>query len=410
MTVANGIKRTIAFKKESTWGTAAGASGGKILRRTGTAINLRKATYASAEIRQDQQIIDFRHGVRTVGGSLSDEWSGGTFQAIFEALFRAAASTAATTGALTNVTAAAGPPGTFTRATGSFITDGFKVGDVIRWSGWATGGSTANNARNYRITTLTALIMTVGTAATGAVGQPEAVIAQASGDSVTATLTGKKIAIPSTGHTDDSFTIEDYFSDITVSKVFTGVKFGSCAMGLPATGMATLSFDTMGKDMSVSGSQYFSSPTAETTSGIFAAVNGTLRLGGADVAIVTGAQLNLAGNMQTSAAIGSNTTPLISQGRVMLSGQLMVHFTDSTFLSNFVNEDELALNIVMTASSAVNAEFVNLNIPRIKLGSADVDDGEKGLIQTMSFQALKYIGGATTIDATTMSMQDSLFT
>jgi hypothetical protein len=53
------------------------------------------------------------------------------------------------------------------------------------------------------------------------------------------------------------------------------------------------------------------------------------------------------------------------------------------------------------------------SMPRVKVGGAGKDDGEKGIIQTMPFVALFNTTGATNATgavstlATTLSMQDS---
>jgi hypothetical protein len=62
----------------------------------------------------------------------------------------------------------------------------------------------------------------------------------------------------------------------------------------------------------------------------------------------------------------------------------------------------------MNADNSANSAFIALHLPRIKLGSATVDDGEKGLIQTCSFTALKK-ATTTGYDATTIVVQDSQF-
>ena len=52
---AQGVFKRVAYKKESTWGTPAGASGAKELRRTTAEFNLTKETYSSNEITQKMQ-------------------------------------------------------------------------------------------------------------------------------------------------------------------------------------------------------------------------------------------------------------------------------------------------------------------------------------------------------------------
>jgi hypothetical protein len=52
---------------------------------------------------------------------------------------------------------------------------------------------------------------------------------------------------------------------------------------------------------------------------------------------------------------------------------------------------------------------VSFVLPRVKLGSADIDDGEKNLSQTLSFTALyNSAGGAgTSSEQSTLVIQDS---
>jgi len=71
MAVAKGVSKKVAYKKESSWGTLAGASGAKYIRRVTSNFNLTKDTYESAEIRTDFQTADMRHGIRSVNGSSS---------------------------------------------------------------------------------------------------------------------------------------------------------------------------------------------------------------------------------------------------------------------------------------------------------------------------------------------------
>jgi len=63
MATASGIAKRIIYKKETTFGTLAGATGGQTLRRVSSNFNLTKETYQSEEIRTDYQIQDFRHGI-----------------------------------------------------------------------------------------------------------------------------------------------------------------------------------------------------------------------------------------------------------------------------------------------------------------------------------------------------------
>lgn len=62
-------------------------------------------------------------------------------------------------------------------------------------------------------------------------------------------VVGKHTYVPSTGHTDPSFTVEQWFSDISQSEVYTGLKPASMSLDLPSTGLVGASFSFMGRDL-----------------------------------------------------------------------------------------------------------------------------------------------------------------
>lgn len=400
-----GLTRQIILGRETTFGTLAAAGSGKVLRRVNATPNLNKDAFSSQEILPSQQYRDTRHGVRRPSFALSGQLSPGTYPDFFEGMLRRLFAAGATTGALATVTAAAGPPGTFTRSSGSFLTDGFKVGDVVRWTGWTTTGL-ANNARNYRINALTATVMTV----TG-LGN-ETVAAKTAGDSVTCTVVGKKTFMPLTGQTFYSYTIEDWHPEASpqASERYTGMRMQSLRLSLPPTGIVNIDAQMVGKDQSVSTSQYFTSPTAAGASNALTAVSGLVQFNGVDVANITGATIQFDVPVEANPVVGSNTVPEIFQGSLRVSGSLQAYFTDRDIANLFLNENEVDLEFLMTADGTVNSSFISLSMQRVKLMSYQKNDGQLGLIQSMQFQALEQVTGAgtgTAYEATTISVQDS---
>ena len=79
MPISKGTAKQVGYKKETTWGTLAGTTSGKLLRRVTASFNLVKDAYESGEIRTDRQIADYRHGVRSAEGSLNGELSPATY-------------------------------------------------------------------------------------------------------------------------------------------------------------------------------------------------------------------------------------------------------------------------------------------------------------------------------------------
>lgn len=398
MATASGINKVVSYKKETAFGTLPSpTTGGQTLRRVSSTFNLTKETYQSEEIRQDYQLVDMRHGVRSVEGSISGELSAGTY-ADFLASALARNWTAATPSALGSTTiASVGGTYTITRTTGSWLTDSVRVGNVIRLTGFAT----ANNNVNLLVIALTATVATV-VALNNVKLTPETV---ASGGAFVAT--GKTTYAPTTGHTDDSYTFEEWYSDIGQSEVTVGNKVNTVGIALPATGLTTVDLSFMGQDLAKRGtSQFFTNPTAQNSNGIFAAVNGALIVNGAPVALVTGANFNINRNMTSEAVVGSNIKPEIYEGRIIVDGDFTTLYQDGTFAGYFDKETEISLVVALTANSLPNSEFMSFTIPRLKLSTDTKDDGEKGIVSSNSFQALKG-NGANGFEATTLMIQDS---
>ena len=279
MAIAKGVSKLVGYKLESNWGVPAGPTGAKLLRRVTADFNLTKENYESNEINPSFQTIDSRHGVRSVEGSLEAELSPGTYSDfIGSILAKNFAAGGATTGASITI-ATSGSFFTLTRAAGSWLTDGFYVGNIIRLTG--AGFAPANVGNNLLIVGLTALVATV-VVLSGTTLVAEGPIASAS-----AAVVGKQSYVPLSGHTDDSYTVEQWFSDIAQSEVYTGLKPASIALSLPSTGLVTASLSFMGKNLEQTGTtQYFTSPTSINTEDVLASVRGA--------AIVTGKQIGRA--------------------------------------------------------------------------------------------------------------------
>jgi Phage tail tube protein len=400
--IAEGLRKSVFYKKETTFGELAGNTGGRTLRRVTSNFNLSKETYQSEEIRTDLQMADFRHGVRSVEGSLSAELSPRSYADFFASAVARNWTTGVSVTGLSLTIAAVTGGYTLTRASGSFLTSGIKIGDVIRLSG--AGLNTANVAKNLLVTAETALVLTV------VVLNGSAMVAEGPIATVTAAVVGSKTFAPLSGHTSDSYTFEEYYNDITQSEVYTGNKINTIGMSLPATGLTTVDFGFMGQDLKQSGtSQYFTSPTGQGTDGIFAAVNGALLVGGEVVALVTGLTVNLNRDLSMEPVVGSNFHPEIFDGRILVDGEFTAFFTGGTFRTLFNDEVETSLVVALTTSNQKDADFMSIVLPRIKVNSDTKDDGEKGIVSTHSFQALLNFNGGTgtATEATTISFQDS---
>lgn len=401
MTIAVGVSKTLRYKKQSVLGTAVSGAGAQVLRRVTSDIDLAKDTYQSAEIRPDMQVADFRHGMWKVGGGVSGELSPSTYKDIIQSGLRRDFAAVTAISGVTITIAGSGPTYTVARSAGSFLTDGIKVGMVVRLS--VGSFNAANISKNLFVLSVVALTLTVMPV------NGVAMVAEGPIATSTVTATGKYTYVPASLHTADYYTFEHWYSDISQSEVFVDCKINTLEFGLPATGMSTFKAGVMGRNMTVGTSQSFTSPTAATTTGCLAAVNGILQSGGSSIAIVTGMTVNVDGGMTTGAVVGSNYSPDVFAGRVKVGGQVTLYFQDATFRDAFKDETALSLAVVMATGTSATADCISIMLPNVKLGGATKSDGEQGLILTCPYTALYNGSGGTGIatEATTIAIQDT---
>ena len=131
--VASGTQKSIIWQREDgCWGELPTVPAGQTVRRVTGNFNLSKEQFSSEEIRTDHQMVDFRHGVRSVEGSINGELSPGTYSDfIAAALARDFTAVTGVTGLTVNISDAGAPIYTITRSAGDFTTSTLKVGMVV---------------------------------------------------------------------------------------------------------------------------------------------------------------------------------------------------------------------------------------------------------------------------------------
>jgi hypothetical protein len=414
MSLAEGVAASIRYKfyasaaitpgTLATSSSALGVTSAQVLRRVASTLALTKDTYQSAEIRSDRQVADFRHGVKRVTGNISGELSPLTYEQLFEASMRGtwAAAITATEADFTSVTADS-PTSKFTFTAGDPITKGFRVGMGVRFTDLSTAG---NNSTNF-------IILAMG----GTNGREWTVYpaptTMGADAAFSLTSVGRSLIIPASSHVSRKLGIEIYSEDTDVSRLFCECRAGGFNVQLPATGMATVDFEYMGRDMetyTAGSAPFFTSPTAATSTGITAGVNGLLRVSGETVAVITGLNIQHQAALEGPAVVGSNLVPEIFVGRHMVSGQMTALFEDVDLIDDFRNESEIEILAYLTTTSAVNSPAMTFFLPRVKLGGADLQTaGEGGQTITLPFQALKYETAVATagIENTTLQIWDS---
>lgn len=406
MAVAQGRNKQLIFKRQAALGTIATTGSAQRLRRVTSSFELQKETYNSAdEITSTQQMLSSVHGVKQINGAVSALLSPSTYSDFMSSLLRRDYTTVTALTALSLTIAGAGPTYTITRAAGDYLAGGIKVGMGFR----ITAGTfnAANLNKNLLVTGVTATVITCVVMNAGVVA---GLFAEGPIASATITVNGKVTYVPNTAHTQNYYTVEEFYSDLTKSEVSTDVKVGSASFSLPGTGNAKVDFSLMGLNQTRASAAYFVTPTTETTTGILADASGALLVGGVSVATVTDLSIEINGNQTVAdGVVGTNLRPDIFDGKVIATGSFTAYFENTTIADNFLNETETSLLAAITAGATAAADFMTFTMSRVKINTDKVDDGETGLKRTYGYEALYNSAGGAALatQQTTISIQDS---
>ena len=398
-TIASGILKISSFKKQSGIGVPSTGSGGKEARRVTSVFSAPREMYESAEIQSHHQSTGSAYGLSRAEGTINGELSAATYADLMGSIVEKIFATGVNSTALTLTFGGTAGAWTAVRATGSFLTDGFKIGDVIRASG---GSVTANNTRNFLITNVVALTITF-------IAMDAATVTAGSSTTTTLTVTGKKTFAPTTGHTKDYYTFEEFYSDLTRSETFADCRIASVAISLPATGNATVALSLVGLSRTLGNAQVLTTPT-RTTTPIMSAINGVILINGAVQTVATGINFTIEnGAANAGAVIGSNFGQDVTTGRIRVSGTFTAQFDAVTLQTLFDNETNTSITVALTGDNTGSASFMAFTMPRVKISSDTPDDGEQAIMRSYSFTAEYNAAGGTGIatEQTIISIQDS---
>jgi hypothetical protein len=306
-----------------------------------------------------------RHGQRMTSGTYTVEVSLDNMDALYEAVFQGTWATAlvvteATSGGPTSITTTTS---TIVGNSGSWITVGFRVGDVVRLTNFAT---TANNSKNLRITGLTATVMTVA----------ETLTLDASADtSFTITRPGQKLICPAAGAAVKTyFTVEEYDADLDKTEIFSDVIFHSVKFSMQPDAIVVCEIGWTGtgamSTASAGSAPTFTSPT-ESTGVPLACVDATLRYGSADVADLTSWDLTIDRGAVAPKVVGSIYAPDVFTGNMAVSMNMAMLRSDYTKMDDFLAETALTFSVLAVENESEPKDFLSLFVPNFTLGGVD---------------------------------------
>lgn len=382
--MADGGRVVLAYIEEASWGTTPASALTKVAFATSENITRNQSTTVSSAIRGDYvkpQVI--RTSVSGSGGfPFEVAYADGPLNDFVEGVFRSDWGAAKTTGAFTPT--AVNATNKFTRGAGSFVTDGFAVGQSVK----VTGFTTAANNGYAVITALDATNMTVaGLDLADEVGSGDEVIAHS--------------GVLVHGTTLKSYTIERQFSDLTTTFIAAkGMRPASMSLSAQAGQILTGQLDFMGKAplakaAATAGSGAYSASAGaanevmngiDHVTGIF--VGGDNAPGTSAVSYcVTQIDLNFGSPVRPIECLGTLGPAAIGGNSFEFTGNLRVYTDDNTtaLWDDFVNYTDKALwfRFVDTAGNAYL-----FYLPQVQFTSSDGPNSggpDSDIAQNMGF-------------------------
>lgn len=197
------VRLTRLATRETTYRTPV-TSAGLVVRRTGGNAAVQTTSKASSEVRTDLQPTQVYRTDQKSTLKIDDEWVASVHDHELEDVFLAAWNPSAIITSSATAISASSSDNSFNRASGSFLTDGLFVGQMIKTGGFV---ASADNGV-FRIVTVAALkITTNGTLVTEAAG--------------TNSLIGARTLRP--GTSDMWTTFEEFYSDLTSQLIYPGM-------------------------------------------------------------------------------------------------------------------------------------------------------------------------------------------
>lgn len=225
---------------------------------------------------------------------------------------------------------------------------------------------------------------------------------------------GKILIVPQSNHTTDSFTLEDVFRDINVSRQYIGCRVSKISVDVQPNGIASIVVSFLGQRGEESTAAYFTNPTNLTQSGKLAGVKGVLQVNKRPVGLVTAFKLDIDLGASSEPVLGAKFAPDVFIGTIAVSGSFTMYFQDKTMIDAVRNGTDLSLALRMDAEEATGSDYLTFILPGVKVTSNELDDGAKNIMQTLNFDAFPAVWDAQSqIDnvlkvATTMIVQDTL--
>ncbi len=369
MAAESGSNVSLTYIPEVTRGTTPVTPQMIVLRANSRNINPVKNLLTSNELRADRLAGRARHGFRSAVGSIGFELTTGDQDTWLEACL--GGTWADITGTATATITTTQSTRTYTRAAGSFLTDGFLPGDYILVAGMVNA---ASNGRKT-IATVSALVLTT----VEAIGANETSVAAVSFDHL-----GKRLKVGTTLRT---FTIERRFLGVTQFQTFTGVAVNNMSLNIQPENVVTGSYDLIGMNFgAMSATSLNATPTAASAVAPYDGFIGALHENNLVLGLITGMTLQVNNGRSLQPVLFTSGSPDVFDGTAEVTGSVTVLFQDDVMYNKFVNETVSSVNLRM--DDLLGVEFMRVQVPSLIYTSGDMDPPQNGPFPiTMAFRA-----------------------
>lgn len=358
---SNGL---VAFKAQVAKGSTASGGSGFVLRTAGgPGGKITKNIYESNEVRRDLMRSRGRHGLRKTSGSYTCEVSLDNCDAFYEAVFRGTWATALALSE-SDFTSLAIASNVITLGSGSPISLGLRVGDVIRLTNMSTG---ANNNKNLRIIALDATTITIAAADT--------LTNQGADTACNITRPGQKLINPAAGSAVKTyFTIEEYDGDLDLTEIFSDCIITSLKFSMGSSGLLMCDIGWTGTGLfstaSAGSAPTFTSPT-ESTGLPLSVVDAVVRYSSTDFVDLTSWDLTLDIGSVAPEVAASVISPDVFTGQMAASMNFSMLRSDYAKMTDFLAETALTFQMVAYENETAPQDFLSLFVPNMTLGGVD---------------------------------------
>lgn len=377
MPVEVGNLARLAYIQEVNFGTTPATPAGQTVRQTGFSLSADRNYIDNPELRTDGMTAAGVGGTLRGKGSISGKLSYGTYDDFFAAALgnfgwftnvvkvKPIIASSATTIAV----AAVGK--TFTRPAGSFVTDGFVVGDVINVSGATAGGDNGN----FVISTVAALVLTC-TTATGLVDE------------------AANAAIKVCLNTRPSFTMEKAHMVNGIFMPYTGCVVDGFELSGKVNDAVEVKFDLLTKAVGTeTATSLFSSIVAANANDLITTWAGSIKKDTVALANVVSWNLKATRNMDAAEVVGSSALYDIQPKTAKVTGTLELYFDSMVFYTAMRAETDIAFQLNLGLGGTKSYQ-IDLTKCRIKTWKSEPKEGL--MTATVEFESFAPASGTNT--------------